>query len=391
MTLASRFPLHRLAKNSLGAPVVDRWFGRSSYQYAMKSDLVSVTVVTHNSGPFIGRCLDAVFGQEYEALEVIVVDNASQDESRQVLAGYQDRIQLIENDRNTGFAAGQNQAIAASRGEWILTLNPDVLLQPGFIARLVEAGALDTCVGSVCGKLLRMRRDLTMPRAPRIDSAGIYFTPGMRHFDRGWNEPDDGRFNHTEYVFGACAAAALYRREMITDVSLDGGFFDPDFFTYREDADVAWRAQLFGWHCVYTPQAMAHHVRRMLNGSRSNTPSVLRMHSVKNRFLMRVNNITSDLYRRYWLRATLRDLLVIGGCLFYEPGSLPALWHTVRCWPRAMAKRRRIMERRIASDEYLATWFQVRSRPLEPWISKAAEQIGVVENHLPGSLVTEPR
>jgi GT2 family glycosyltransferase len=357
----------------------------------MKSDLVSVTVVTHNSGPFIGRCLDAIFGQEYEALEVIVVDNASQDESRQVLAGYQDRIQLIENDRNTGFAAGQNQAIAASRGEWILTLNPDVLLQPGCIARLVEAGALDTRVGSVCGKLLRMRRDLTMPRAPRIDSAGIYFTPGMRHFDRGWNEPDDGRFSHTEYVFGACAAAALYRREMITDVSLDDGFFDPDFFTYREDADVAWRAQLFGWHCVYTPQAVAHHVRRMLNGSRSNAPAVLRMHSVKNRFLMRVNNITSDLYRRCWLHATLRDLLVIGGCIFYEPGSLPALWHTVRCWPRAMGKRRRIMERRIASDEYLAIWFQVRSRPLEPWISKAAEQIGVVENRLPGSLVTEPR
>ncbi len=372
-------------------PVVDSRPGGSSCQYAMKSALVSVTVVTHNSGPFIGRCLDAVFGQEYEALQVIVVDNASQDESRQVLAGYKDRIQLIENDRNTGFAAGQNQAIAASRGEWVLTLNPDVLLQPGFIARLLEAGALDTRVGSVCGKLLRMRRDLTMPRAPRIDSAGIYFTPGMRHFDRGWNEPDDGRFNHTEYVFGACAAAALYRREMIADVSLDDGFFDPDFFTYREDADVAWRAQLLGWHCVYAPQAVARHVRRMINGSRTSAPSILRMHSVKNRFLMRVNNITSDLYRRCWLRATLRDLLVIGGCLFYEPGSLPALWHTLGCLPRALAKRRHIMERRVASDEYLATWFHVRSRPLEPWISRAAERNGVVENHLPGSLVIEPR
>ena len=357
----------------------------------MKSELVSVTVVTHNSGPFIGRCLDAVFRQEYEALEVIVVDNASQDESLRVLADYQDRIQLIENDRNTGFAAGQNQAIAASRGQWILTLNPDVLLRPGFIARLVEAGGLDARVGSVCGKLLRMRRDLTIPRATRIDSAGIYFTPGMRHFDRGWNEPDDGRFSQTEYVFGACAAAALYRRVMINDVSQDDGFFDPDFFTYREDADVAWRAKLLGWHCVYAPQAVAHHVRRMRNSSRTSAPAILRMHSVKNRFLMRVKNITCDLYSRCWLRATVRDLLVVGGCVFYEPGSLPALWHTVRCLPRALAKRRRIMERRVASDEYLATWFQVRSRPLEPWISKAAEQIGVVENQLSGSLLAEPR
>src|ERR1700683_1079478 len=98
----------------------------------MTSVLVSVTVVTHNSGQFIGRCLDAVFRQEYEGLEVIVVDNASKDDSRNVLAGYRNRIRLIENDRNTGFAAGQNQAIAASCGQWILTLNPDVLLQPGF-------------------------------------------------------------------------------------------------------------------------------------------------------------------------------------------------------------------------------------------------------------------
>ncbi len=357
----------------------------------MKSELVSVTIVTHNSGPFIGRCLDAVFRQEYEALEVIVVDNASNDESIAVLDRYKGRIRLIANDRNSGFAAGQNQAIAASHGDWILTLNPDVLLKPGFIARLVEAGGLDMRVGSVCGKLLRMRRDMTIPRSPRIDSTGIYFTPSMRHFDRGWNEPDDGRYTQTEYVFGASAAAALYRREMIGGISLPDGFFDPDFFTYREDADVAWRAQLLGWHCVYTPEAVGHHVRRMVNGSRTSVPAILKMHSVKNRFLMRIKNMTHDLYGRYWLQATARDLLVLGGCVLYEPGSLPAYWRTVECLPRAIAKRRRIMELRVAPDEYMATWFHIRSRPLEPWISKAAEKTGVVENAFPRSLVTEPR
>jgi GT2 family glycosyltransferase len=348
-------------------------------------------VVTHNSGPFIGRCLDAVFRQEYESLEVIVVDNASEDETRLALAPYRDRIRLIENDSNAGFAAAQNQAIAASHGQWILTLNPDVLLEPSFIARLVEAGGLDARAGSVCGKLLRLRRDLTIPPTPRIDSTGIYFTRAMRHFDRGWNEADDGRFNQTEYVFGASAAAALYRREMIADVSLDDGFFDPDFFTYREDADVAWRAQLLGWRCIYAPQALAHHVRRLVNGSRLGAPAILKMHSVKNRFLMRIKNMTGDLYRRNWLPATSRDLLVAGGCLFYEPGSLPAFWRLARCLPRAIAKRRRIMKRRVASDEYLAIWFHVKSRSLEPWIAKAAEQPGVVENRLAGSLVTEQR
>src|SRR5690348_15941415 len=210
----------------------------------MQQALVSVTIVTHNSSQFIDRCLGAVFEQEYRPLEVIVVDNASEDSSKSILARYRDSIELIENGRNAGFAAGQNQAIAASRGQWILTLNADVLVQPGFIGCLVATGELDAGVGVACGKLLRIGRDFTIPDEPRIDSTGIYFTPAMRHFDRGWNEPDDLRFRNTEYVFGACAAAALYRRKMIADVYLEDGFFDPDFFAYREDADLAWRSQL---------------------------------------------------------------------------------------------------------------------------------------------------
>src|SRR4029077_13562499 len=125
----------------------------------MKPALVSVTVVTHNSSRFIGLCLDALFGQDYRPMEVTVVDNASQDESKSILARYSGHIHLIENGSNAGFAAAQNQAIAASRGQWILTLNPDVLIQPGFVQRLVEAGNLDAGVGAVCGKLLRIEDD----------------------------------------------------------------------------------------------------------------------------------------------------------------------------------------------------------------------------------------
>jgi len=359
----------------------------------MKPVLVSVTVVTHNSGRFIGRCLDALLAQNYQPLEVIVVDNASQDESKAILARYAGRILLIENDRNAGFAAAQNRAIAASRGQWILTLNPDVLVQPGFIERLVEAGSLDARAGAVCGKLLRIAGDFRIPNEARIDSTGIYFTPGLRHFDRGWNEPDDGRYRLVEYVFGASAAAALYRRTMIADIALDDGFFDPDFFMYREDADVAWRSQLLGWHCVYTPEAAAYHVRSVVAGARPSVPAVLRMHSVKNRFLMRVKNMTADLYRRHWLAATARDVVVIGGCLLLEPRSLPAFGRIVRCLPRAVAKRRQIMGRRRASDEYLASWFHSlpASFPMETRISEAATQPAPVTNQSVKSLAAEVR
>ena len=256
------------------------------------TDFVTIAVVTFNSGRFIKRCLESVLAQRYPHKEVIVVDNASTDGTPAVLEQFEESCRVIFNDTNIGFAAAQNQAIKLSRGDWVLTLNPDMLLTPNFIEALLNAGHLDPRVGSVCGKLLTMTANFALPQEPLVDSTGIYFTPMLRHLDRGSQEADNGHFLNYEYVFGATAAAALYRREMIDDISLGGEFFDPDFFVYREDADVAWRAQLMGWRCLYTPHARGYHVRSVLPGNRRALPAVINMHSVKNRFLMRIKNMT---------------------------------------------------------------------------------------------------
>jgi GT2 family glycosyltransferase len=163
----------------------------------------------------------------------------------------------ITTTRTLGFAAAQNQAIRLAGGDWVLTLNPDVLLLPNFIQALLDAGQFDSKIGAVCGKLLTMSAHFEIPEQPVVDSTGIYFNPMLRHLDRGSQEVDNGHYLHYEYVFGATAAAALYRRAMIDDISLDGEFFDSDFFVYREDADVAWRAQLMGWKCLYVPYTRA--------------------------------------------------------------------------------------------------------------------------------------
>src|SRR5579883_219201 len=255
------------------------------------------------------------------------------------------------------FAAAQNLAIQATTAPWVLTLNPDVLLRPGFIRALVDAAACDPRAGSVCGKLLSIGPGFEPLPEDRIDSTGIFFTPAMRHFDRGWHEPGHRYSSGPEYVFGASAAAALFRREMIDDVSIGGHFFDPDFFVYREDADVAWRAQLLGWRCIYTPAAEAFHVRTVTPANRRSLPPAINMHSVKNRFLMRIKNATGGVCRRYWLPMAARDLLVLGGSLFYEPHSARAWWHVARCLPRALRQRRIIMSRRRVADEELAEWF----------------------------------
>src|ERR1700744_740420 len=96
-------------------------------------DLVSVPVVTYNSGRFIKRCLESILEQKYPNMEVVVVDNASIDGTIDILEQFADRCQIHYNDENVGFAAAQNQAIRLSQSDWVLTLNPDVLLLPGFI------------------------------------------------------------------------------------------------------------------------------------------------------------------------------------------------------------------------------------------------------------------
>ncbi len=322
------------------------------------TDRVSVTIVTYNSGRFIKRCLESVLAQSYPNREILVIDNASSDGTVDILEQFEDRCKIIYNDENIGFAGAQNQAIHATTGEWVLTLNPDVLLLPNFIDALVEAGQMDTQVGSVCGKLLAILATFDLPKKQLVDSTGIYFTPMLRHLDRGSQEVDNGHYVKHEYVFGASAAAALYRREMIEDVSIDGEFFDPDFFVYREDADVAWRAQLLGWRCMYTPHARGYHVRNVLPGNRRALPSAINMHSVKNRFLMRMKNMTGDLYRRNWFSITVRDCIVLGCCLVREQTSLEAFWYILNNWKRVVAKRREIMSRKRVDDSYIASWFR---------------------------------
>jgi GT2 family glycosyltransferase len=248
-----------------------------------------------------------------------------------------------------------------------MSLNPDVILMPDFLLQMTRAMELDRTVGQVSGKLYRVS-DVNQLGAPRVlDSAGMFFTPNQRHFDRGAGEVDVGQFDRLEYVFGVSGAAALYRKAALEDTALDGEYFDESFFAYREDADLSWRMQLMGWKALYMPFAQAYHVRSLRQDARrKDLDATVNMHSVKNRFLMRIKNQTWKNGLRFFLPTLWRDLLVIGYVLLFEHSSLRAFTLLFRLYPEMIRKRRSIMGRRRVSDSYIAEWFAQRAVPFAP-------------------------
>lgn len=328
---------------------------------------ISIVLVTWNSAPYLRRCLDGILQQTVRDRELIVVDNASADASADIAAPHATR--LIRNDTNRGFSVAVNQALAVASGEFLLVVNPDCYLEPEYVARLVEAfespsrqvtredsttRRLDDSaarIGSATGLLLRARGWDIEPTKD-VDSAGMRMTRNGRHLDI------TTRPAALTEVFGVSGAAAMFRVAFLRDVSVDGEALDEDFFAYREDADLAWRGQLRGWRAVCEPRAVAYHVRRVTPEARRALPADVNLHSVKNRFLLRLKNEGAYLALRNAPFELARDLVVLIAALTVERSSLPAFAWLWRNRKRVLAKRRAIQSRRTVSDRDLAKWFR---------------------------------
>jgi hypothetical protein len=214
------------------------------------ADRVSIIIPNWNGKSYLTTCLPAVFAQTYPDFEVVIVDNASADGSVEWLRSEFPQVKLIANDRNLGFASANNLAIQATSAAYIATLNNDTQVEADWLKELVKGMSLDPQVGMVASKIL-------YSAAPHvIDSAGIEVSRTGLAWNRRNRTPEDPLEVEPYEVFGPSAAAALYRRTMLDEV----GLFDESYFAYYEDVDLAWRARLLGWRCLYVPTARVYHV-----------------------------------------------------------------------------------------------------------------------------------
>jgi GT2 family glycosyltransferase len=294
-----------------------------------------------DEAPMLAHSLPAAVAQD--GADVVVVDNASTDATAELAARHGATHLRIE-PRLT-YAAAINEAISRTGGDAVLLLNADCFPEPGFVAaarpRLDEPG-----VGSVAPTLLRA----VGPGKPigEIDTVGMVVDRRRKNGLVGHGcSASAMAFAAPGEVFGADGAAALYRRETLEDCALDGReVLDEDMELWASDADLAWRAQLYGWRCVYEPRAVAHHVRTYSPSTRADMSEQARRLQFRNRYLMVAKNETARGLRSDTLRIAGYELLALGHVLLRERHLLGGYRDAARLLPRARRRRKLVQARR---------------------------------------------
>src|SRR6185369_12907175 len=202
---------------------------------------LSVVIVNWNSRDDLAECLDSMRAQTYRDLEVIVVDNGSEDGSVAMMKERYAEFKLLDEGENLGFAEGCNRGIAVTTGEWVAMLNNDAVAEPRWAETLVAAAAAGPPELGMLQSLMLFKQ-----RPDVVNSTGIELDRYGGGVDRGEGaaradaqEPAD--------IFCCCAGAAAYRRSMLEQIKLKSGYFDKQHFMYSEDLDLGWRARLAGW------------------------------------------------------------------------------------------------------------------------------------------------
>jgi len=316
------------------------------------AEAVTAAILNWNGGDLVVECLRSLLRQSVPIEDRIVVDNASTDGSLERLKAADPGLTIISNPRNLGFAAAANQAVAATKTEWLLLANLDVDFEPDYVARLVAAGERDPMIGSVTGKLLRPQG--AGGRAI-VDSTGHILYRNGWAANRGEGLPDDGRWDHSDEVFGVTAAAPLYRMKMLTEVA-DGLArpFDERFFAYIEDVDLDWRMRWLGWKAWYEPAVAWHH--RSATGARRSA-FILR-HILKNRLLLVANN---DLWPQGLIRLPgVAAFTVLTGVQFAleSPAAPLGIVDFFRHLPGSIRRRRFLESHKRVSDGDVTRWMQ---------------------------------
>jgi GT2 family glycosyltransferase len=309
---------------------------------------IGIPVISTNEAELLRHALPTALDQE--DVEVVVLDNASEDSTAEVARELGVRCVRLEGRHS--FCRAMNLAVRCVDTEAILFMQPDCFLAPGFVAA-VRRRLEDPEVGSVAPKLVRTEGPRPEQRLDAIDTAGMAVDRRRKNGLVGHGRPALA-FDSPGEAFGADGAVALYRRAALEDAAVDGEVFDEDLVLVRNgvpadwgsDADLAWRTRLLGWRCAYEPGAVAYHVRRYSPTNRGRIAEWQRMVQFRNRYLMMAkNDPLPDLLKD--LPAILAyEVLALGFALLRERHLLRGYVEAARMLGVMRRKRKVLQDRR---------------------------------------------
>ena len=321
---------------------------------------VTVVVVTYDGAALLPSCLDALARQSSRRTwETWVVDNASRDATASLLRRDYPELRVISSDRNRGFAGGNNLALREVRTPYVVLLNNDAVVQPGWLDALLDVLAApgNERVAAVTGKVL-------LADGATINSAGGVVDTRGYGADRGFLEPDEGQYDEPAEVFTASGTAVALRTAALADV----GHFDEDFFLYYEDVDLCWRLRSRGWSVRYQPTAVVHHEHSASSGGTAS--EVFLFHDLRNRLLCLGNNAST----RRWVGELLRYPATSASLT--RQGLRAHRWREtarlLRRRQRAMASFLRLLPATIRKRRAIAARATVPRSALERWLVPAA-------------------
>jgi GT2 family glycosyltransferase len=323
------------------------------------SPRVTISLVTYNGSRWMPGCIESVVAQTFADFEVLVLDNASSDDTVELVEAAGDpRIRIERSADNLGYAAGHNRNIAAARGEFVVLLNQDVELHPAFLAEAVDAFTGQPGLAAAQGRVLRLAGP--GERVATVDSTGLEMNRDRRVVSRGQGMPDGDRFASAAPVFGADGPVPVYRAAALRDAQVPSSrgaweVLDEDFFMYKEDVDLAWRLRRLGWTAWYAPSAIAWHARTsggpravtMLEIARTNlsVPAWIRRVSWRNQRLMQLKNDDANEYLRDLPWIARREILSWALILVRDPRRAGAIVELVRALRPTFRKRRYLARR----------------------------------------------
>jgi len=312
---------------------------------------ISVVIPNYNGREILPACLNALLCQTRPPDEIIVVDDASVDDSPALVCERYPQVTLIVMPVNRGFCRAANAGLRAAKGDLLALLNNDTEADPDWLAELVAALEAYPDIGFCASKMLFYdRRDW-------VNSAGLFMRVDGVGRDIGYGQPDGPEFATMREVFGASGGAAIYRRAMLNDI----GLFDEDLVAYAEDLDLSFRAQLRGYRCLYVPAAVVYH-RGSITYQRESPAAVY--YGSRNMLTVILKNMPTALLRRYWLQLLAAQLYQV--MYFSARGrGWPALLgkiHALRYLRSTLDKRRAVQQARRVSDvqieSILSRWGQ---------------------------------